>query len=137
MERTLTIFKPDSVAAGQAGAMLAQIEAAGFRVLGLKRLRLSPEQAESFYQVHRARPFFGGLVKFMTEGPVIVAALEAEQAVSRLRELMGATDPAKAAAGTLRKQFAGNIERNAIHGSDSAENANIEIAYFFAGNELI
>ncbi len=137
MERTLTIFKPDSVAAGKAGQMLGQIEAAGFRVLGLKRLRLSQIQAESFYQVHRERPFFSSLVKFMTEGPVIVAALEAEQAVTRLRELMGATDPAKAAAGTLRRQFASNIERNAIHGSDSAENARIEIAFFFAGSELI
>ncbi len=137
MERTLTIFKPDSVAAGKAGQMLGQIEAAGFRVLGLKRLRLSQIQAESFYQVHRERPFFSSLVKFMTEGPVIVAALEAEQAVTRLRELMGATDPAKAATGTLRRQFASNIERNAIHGSDSAENARIEIAFFFAGSELI
>ncbi len=137
MERTLTIFKPDSVAAGHAGQMLGQIEAAGFRLRGLKRLWLSPAQAESFYQVHRERPFFGGLVKFMTEGPVIVAALEAEQAVTRLRELMGATDPAKAAVGTLRKQFATNIERNAIHGSDSPENARIEIAFFFAGRELL
>ena len=137
IERTLTIIKPDGVAANQAATILGQIEKAGLQIIGLKRLRLSIPLAEAFYSVHRARGFFGDLVKFMTEGPVVIAALQGEGAISRLRELMGATDPAKAAAGTIRKQFAANIERNVIHGSDGPETAKNEIAFFFAESELL
>ncbi len=136
IERTLTIFKPDAVAASLTGTLLARLEKAGLKILGLKRLRLSAGQAEGFYAVHRQRPFFTSLVKFMTEGPVVVAVLEGESAIAKLRELIGATDPAKAAAGTIRKDFATSIERNAIHGSDAAETARFEIAYFFTGAEL-
>ncbi|MGH9533992.1 MAG: nucleoside-diphosphate kinase [Terriglobales bacterium] len=135
-EKTLTIVKPDGVAAHLTGAVLARLETAGLKILSLKRLRLSRAQAEAFYAVHRERGFFGDLVRFMTEGPVVVAALEGEGAIARLRELMGATDPAKAAMGTIRKDFAQNIERNVIHGSDSPETARQEIAFFFAGAEL-
>ncbi|HTR04779.1 MAG TPA: nucleoside-diphosphate kinase [Thermoanaerobaculia bacterium] len=137
MERTLTIFKPDSVAAGKAGAILAHLEKEGFRVVGLRRTRLAPEQARAFYAVHRERPFFQGLVTFMTEGPVVVAALERADAVAHLRKTMGATDSKKAEAGTVRQLYGTDIERNAIHGSDSAENAAREIAFFFSGAELI
>ena len=136
-ERTLTILKPDSVAAGKAGAILAQLEREGFRVLGLKKIRLAPEQARAFYSVHRERPFFEGLVRFMTEGPVVVAALERSEAVFHLRRTMGATDSKKAEPGTVRNLFGTDIERNAIHGSDSAENAAAEISFFFAASELI
>ena len=136
-ERTLTILKPDSVAAGKAGAILAQLEREGFRVIGLKKIRLAPEQARAFYSVHRERPFFEGLVRFMTEGPVVVAALERSEAVSHLRRTMGATDSKKAEPGTVRNLFGTDIERNAIHGSDSAENAAAEISFFFAASELI
>ncbi len=136
-ERTLTILKPDSVAAGKAGAILAQLEGAGFRILGLKKTRLAPEQARAFYAVHRERPFFEGLVRFMTEGPVVVAALERSDAVPQLRQTMGATDSKKAEAGTVRNLFGTDIERNAIHGSDSPENAAVEIAFFFAESELL
>jgi len=136
-ERTLTIFKPDAVDAGHSGAMLARLEEEGFRLLGLKKLRLSPEQARAFYAVHRDRPFFEGLVRFMTEGPVVAAALERENAVSRLREVMGATDSKKAAPGTLRNLFGTDIERNAIHGSDSADNAAKEVGFFFSEAELV
>lgn len=136
MERTLTIIKPDGVAANLTGAILARLEQSGFRLLALRRLRLDSAQAEGFYYVHRERPFFPDLVRFMTEGPVVVAALEGETAIARLRELMGATDPAKAAAGTIRKQYGQNIERNVIHGSDGPETARFEIGYFFAGREL-
>jgi nucleoside-diphosphate kinase len=136
-ERTLTIFKPDAVDAGHSGAMLARLEEEGFRLLGLKRLRLSPEQARSFYAVHRERPFFEGLVRFMTEGPVVAAALEHENAVARLREVMGATDSKKAEPGTLRNLYGTDIERNAIHGSDSPENAAKEVAFFFSEAELV
>jgi len=137
LERTLTIFKPDSVAAGKAGAILAHLEKEGFRVVGLRRTRLAPEQARAFYAVHRERPFFQGLVTFMTEGPVVVAALERADAVAHLRKTMGATDSKKAEAGTVRQLYGTDIERNAIHGSDSAENAAREIAFFFSGAELI
>ena len=137
MERTLTILKPDAVAAGHAGAILAHLEKEGFRLVGLKKLRLSPDQARAFYEVHRDRPFYGALVTFMTEGPVIVAALERAEAVPHLRKTMGATDSRKAEAGTVRQRFGTDIERNAIHGSDSAENAAREIAFFFSGAELI
>lgn len=137
IERTLTIVKPDGVAAACAGAILARLEREGFRVLGLKRLRLTQAQAESFYAVHRERGFFSSLVAFMTEGPVVVAALERDDAVSELRRIMGATDPAKAAEGTIRKQYATSIERNVIHGSDAPETARAEIAFFFAQSELL
>ncbi len=136
-QRTLTILKPDSVAAGKAGAILAHLEGEGFRLAGLKRIRLGPEQARAFYAVHRERPFFEGLVKFMTEGPVVVAALERADAVPHLRATMGATDSKKAEAGTVRNLYGTDIERNAIHGSDSPANAENEIAFFFAGAELI
>jgi nucleoside-diphosphate kinase len=137
LERTLTILKPDSVKAGKTGAILAHLEKEGFRIAGLRKTRLSPEQARTFYAVHRERPFYGALVAFMTEGPVVVAALEREQAVAHLRKTMGATDSRKAEPGTVRNLFGTDIERNAIHGSDSAENAAREIGFFFAEAELI
>ena len=135
-ERTLAIFKPDSVSAGRAGAILARLEQEGFRIRGLKRLRLAADQAQEFYAVHRERPFFEGLVTFMTEGPVVVAALERDEAVAHLRKTMGATDSRKADPGTIRNLHGTDIERNAIHGSDSAENAAREIAFFFTEGEL-
>ena len=137
MERTLTIVKPDAVAAGRAGAILALLEEEGFRFIGLRRVRLGPEQARAFYSVHRERPFFDALVRFMTEGPVVVAALERADAVAHLRKTMGATDSRKADAGTVRNLYGTDIERNAIHGSDSAENAAKEIAFFFGEAELL
>ena len=137
MERTLTILKPDSVAAGTAGAILAHLEKEGFRFLALRKTRLSAEQARAFYAVHRERPFFEALVRFMTEGPVIVAALQRADAVAHLRKAMGATDSRKAEAGTVRQLFGTDIERNAIHGSDSAENAANEIAFFFGEAEMV
>ena len=137
MERTLTIVKPDAVAAGRAGAILALLEKEGFRFIGLRRVRLGPELARAFYSVHRERPFFDALVRFMTEGPVVVAALQRADAVAHLRKTMGATDSRKADAGTVRNLYGTDIERNAIHGSDSAENAAKEIAFFFAEAELL
>ena len=137
IERTLTIFKPDSVSAARSGALLARLEEEGFGVRGLKRLRLAPEQARAFYAVHKERPFFDGLVRFMTEGPVVVAALERENAVAHLRKTMGATDSKKAEPGTLRNLYGTDIERNAIHGSDSPENAAKEVAFFFSEAELV
>jgi nucleoside-diphosphate kinase len=137
IERTFTILKPDSVAAGKVGAILAHLEKEGFRVAGLKRIRLSAEQARAFYAVHRERPFYEGLVRFMTEGAVIVAALERKDAIAHLRKTMGATDSKKAEAGTIRNLHGTDVERNAIHGSDSAENAVKEIAFFFSEAELI
>ena len=137
MERTLTILKPDAVAAGHAGDILAHLEKEGFRLVGVKKLRLSTDQARAFYEVHRERPFYSALVEFMTEGPVIVAALERSAAVTHLRKTMGATDSRKAEAGTVRQRFGTDIERNAIHGSDSVENAAREIAFFFSQAELI
>jgi nucleoside-diphosphate kinase len=136
-ERTLTIFKPDAVEVGHSGAMLARLEEEDFRVIGLKRMRLSPDQARAFYAIHRERPFFEGLVRFMTEGPVVVAALERENAVAHLRATMGATDSKKAERGTLRNLYGTDIERNAIHGSDSPENAVKEIGFFFSEAELV
>ena len=136
-ERTLTIVKPDAVSAGRAGAILARVEQEGFRILGLKRMRLSAEQARAFYAVHRERPFYDGLVQFMTEGPVVVAALERDNAVLHLRNTMGATDSKKAERGTLRNLYGTDIERNAVHGSDSAENAAREVAFFFGEAELV
>lgn len=135
--RTFTIIKPDSVEKGNFGRIISRIEAEGFRVLGIKKVALSDKQAQAFYAVHKERPFFGDLVRYMTSGPVYVAALEKENAVPSLRNLMGATDPTKADAGTIRKEFGESIERNAIHGSDSDENARIEIAFFFAESELV
>ena len=137
MQRTLTILKPDTVAAHRCGGIIDRLEREGFAILGVKRLHLEQAQAETFYEVHRERPFFGSLVKFMTEGPVWVMALAREDAVAHLRMAMGATDPAKAAPGTIRADFATSIERNAIHGSDSPENAAIELAFFFTGSELV
>ena len=135
--RTFTIVKPDSVEKGNFGKIISQVEAAGFRVIGIKKLALSERQAQAFYAVHKERPFYGDLVRYMTSGPVYVAALEKANAVADLRKLMGATDPAKADEGTIRKQFGESIERNAIHGSDSDENAKIEIGFFFAESELV
>jgi nucleoside-diphosphate kinase len=137
LERTLTIVKPDAVAAGKMGAILARLEQEEFRFLGLRRMRLTTEQARAFYAVHRERPFYDALVRFMTEGPVVVAALERKDAVAHLRHTMGATDSRKAEAGTIRNLFGTDIERNAVHGSDSRENAAKEIAFFFAEAELI
>jgi nucleoside-diphosphate kinase len=135
-ERTLSIVKPDAVAANRIGAVVAKLEEGGLRVVAQKMVRLSVEQARAFYAVHRERPFYNDLVKFMTEGPVVVQVLEGDNAVARNREIMGATDPAKAAEGTIRKLYATNIERNAVHGSDSADNARIEVGFFFAESEL-
>jgi nucleoside-diphosphate kinase len=136
LERTLSIIKPDAVAAGNAGRILTMIEEAGFRILALRMRRLTKEQAEGFYTVHRAKPFFPSLVKFMTEGPILVMALERENAIARLREVMGATNPANAAEGTVRKRFAQSIESNAMHGSDAPETATVELAYFFPAVDL-
>ena len=136
IQRTFSIIKPDAVAAGKAGKVLAVIEGAGFKILGLRMVRLAQAQAEAFYAVHKDRPFFGSLVKFMTEGPVIVMALEREDAVAKLREIMGATNPANAAEGTIRKLYADSIERNAIHGSDAPETAQEELHFFFTTLEL-
>jgi nucleoside-diphosphate kinase len=134
---TLAILKPDTVAAGNAGKVLAHLESKGFTIRGLRVMHLTEAQAQAFYAVHRERPFFGSLVTFMTEGPVIPVALERENAVAYLREVMGATDVAKAAEGTVRKLFGTSIERNAIHGSDSDENAAIELGFFFSRADLI
>jgi nucleoside-diphosphate kinase len=136
-ERTFSIIKPDAVAAGQAGQILAMIQEAGFKILAMRMTRLTEAQAREFYGVHSARPFFGGLVKFMTEGPIVVMALERENAIKGLREVMGATNPANAAEGTVRKRFAADIERNCIHGSDAPETAEQELRFFFSGADLL
>ena len=135
-QRTLCIVKPDAVEKRRAGAILARIEESGFRVLAMRMRHLTRAEAEGFYEVHRQRPFFGELVQFMTRSPVIVAVLEKDEAVTAWRDLMGATDPAKAAPNTIRKAFGSNVGENATHGSDSLENAQREIAYFFAGSEV-
>ncbi len=137
MERTLAIVKPDAVAQGHAGEIIATIEKNGFRILGMRMLKLTEAQAKGFYAVHKEKGFFSSLVKFMTEGPVIVMALEREDAIKKWRETMGATNPANAAEGTIRKRFAASIERNAVHGSDAPETARFELGYFFAGADLI
>jgi nucleoside-diphosphate kinase len=137
IERTLSILKPDALQSGVIGKILSKFEEAGLKPVGLKMIQLTQGEAEGFYAVHKARPFFGDLVKYMTSGPVIVQVLEGEGAVAKNREVMGATNPANAAAGTIRKLFAKSIEANSVHGSDSAENARIEIAYFFAETELV
>lgn len=136
LQKTFSIIKPDAVASGKAGKILALLEANGFRIVALRMTKLSQSQAEGFYAVHRERPFYGSLVKFMTEGPVIVMALEREDAVKKLREVMGATNPANAAEGTVRKLYAESIERNAIHGSDAPETAAEELKFFFNSVEL-
>jgi nucleoside-diphosphate kinase len=137
MERTFAIIKPDAVANRKAGQILARVEGAGFTVRAMRLQHLTKKEAEGFYAVHRERPFFGGLTEFMTSGPCILLALEAPDAIKAWRTTMGATDPAKAEAGTLRKDFGTSIERNATHGSDAPETAAFELGYFFRGFELI
>jgi nucleoside-diphosphate kinase len=137
IERTLAIIKPDAVERRLAGAILQRIEHAGFQIRAIRRIHLSKREAEGFYAVHRERPFFASLTAFMSSGPALVLVLEAADAIRQWRTLMGATDPAKADAGTLRKEFAESIERNATHGSDAPETAAYEIGYFFAGIDLI
>ena len=137
IERTLSIIKPDATRRNLTGKINACLEAAGLRIVAQKRLRLTQPQAEAFYAVHKERPFFRGLVAFMISGPVVVQVLEGDDAVAKNREAMGATDPKKAAAGTVRAQFAEDIEANSVHGSDSAENAATEISFFFAGTEIV
>ena len=136
-ERTFSIIKPDAVKAGNAGAILSRLEKAGFRLAALRLVALTPAEAEGFYHVHRARPFFASLCAFMSSGPCLTMVLERDGAIAELREIMGATDPAKAAPGTIRRDFATSIEANAIHGSDAPETAAFEISYFFPGIELV
>jgi nucleoside-diphosphate kinase len=136
MEQTLAILKPDSVRRNLIGQILTQIEASGLNIRALRRLALSRKQAEAFYDVHKERPFYVSLCDYMTSGPVVVAVLEGERAIERWRELMGATDPAKAAEGTIRKKFGQNIEQNATHGADAKETAAREVAFFFSAMEL-
>jgi nucleoside-diphosphate kinase len=137
VERTFSIIKPDATARHLTGAINAMIEQAGLRIVAQKRVRITREQSETFYAVHRARPFFGELVDFMVSGPVVVQVLEGENAIAKYRDLMGATDPAKAAAGTIRKAHANSIGENSVHGSDAVATAAQEIAQFFAGNEIV
>ncbi len=137
MERTLGIIKPDAVSKGYAGKILAIVEEKGFNIVGLKKIKLTKEKAEGFYYVHKDKPFFNSLTDFMSEGPIIVMVLEKENAIADWRKLMGATNPENAEEGTLRKMFAENIERNAVHGSDSPESARYEISYFFNALELV
>jgi nucleoside-diphosphate kinase len=137
VQRTLSIVKPDAVAKGATGEILARFERAGLRILALKKLRLSEEQARGFYAVHKARPFYKELVAFMSSGPIVVSVLEGKDAVAKNRELMGPTDSTKAAKGTIRGDFGTDIERNAVHGSDAAETARVEIAYFFNATEIL
>ncbi len=136
-ERTFSILKPDATRRNLTGKVNAVIEDAGLRIVAQRRIQMSRAQAETFYEVHKERPFFGELVEFMTSGPVVVQVLEGENAVARYREVMGATNPANAADGTIRKLFAESIEANSVHGSDSPENAAIEIAFFFSGIEIV
>ncbi len=137
IERTFSIIKPDATARNLTGAINAVIEKAGLRIVAQKRIKMSREQAETFYAVHRQRPFFGELVDFMISGPVIVQVLEGDNAVAAYRDLMGATDPGKAAPGTIRKLYAKSIGENSVHGSDAADTAQKEIAQFFSGNEIV
>ena len=137
IERTFSIIKPDAVAKNVIGGVTGKLEAAGLRVIASKMVRLTEVQARAFYAVHKDRPFYTDLVKFMTEGPVIVQVLEGENAIARNREVMGATNPANAAPGTIRKLFASSIEANTVHGSDSPDNAKVEIAYFFRSTEIV
>ena len=135
-ERTFSIIKPDAVKAGRTGEILARLEKAGFKLVAARLRHLTRREAEGFYHVHRQRPFFGSLVDFMSQGPCLTMVLEGDNAIGRLREVMGATDPAKAAPGTIRKDFATSIEANCIHGSDAVETARFEMGYFFPGIEL-
>ncbi len=137
LERTYAMIKPDAVAAGQTGQILALIEQNGFRIVAMRKLQMTQAQAESFYGVHKERPFFKSLVAFMTEGPFVALVLERENAVAMWREVMGATNPANATAGTVRKMFAASIERNCAHGSDAPETAAVEVGFFFSASELI
>jgi len=137
IERTLSIIKPDATARNQTGAVNALIEKAGLRIIAQKRLRWTQQQAEKFYEVHKARPFYADLVRFMTSGPIVVQVLEGENAIQKYRDVMGATDPAKADKGTIRKELAESIERNSVHGSDSAENAKLEISLNFKPEEIV
>jgi nucleoside-diphosphate kinase len=137
LERTFSIIKPDATRRNLTGAVNDRIEKAGLRIIAQKRIRMSRAEAEGFYAVHRERPFFKGLVQFMTSGPVVVQVLEGENAIAKYRKVMGATDPAKAAPGTIRKDFAESIEANSVHGSDSPENAKQEIAFFFPAGEIV
>ena len=137
VERTFSIIKPDATRRNLTGKVNARFEEKGLRIIAQKRIWMSRQQAEAFYAVHKARPFFDGLCAFMTSGPVVVQVLEGDNAIARNREIMGATNPANAAAGTIRKDFAESIEANSVHGSDSPENAAIEIGYFFAGSEIV
>ena len=136
MERTLALIKPDATANRQAGAIIQRIEQAGFRIRAMKMVRLTRAEAEGFYAVHRERSFFSSLTEFMSSGPIVALALEAPEAIKKWRTVMGVTDPAKADAGTIRKDFGTSIERNATHGSDAPETATFELGYFFAGMEL-
>jgi len=136
LERTFSILKPDATARNLTGAINAMIEQAGLRIVAQRRVRITREQAQAFYAVHRERPFFGELVDFMISGPVVVQVLEGDNAIAKYREVMGATDPAKAAPGTIRKDFAESIEANSVHGSDSPENAAQEIGFFFSESEI-
>ncbi len=137
VERTFSIIKPDATARNLTGAINALIEKAALRIVAQKRVRITRQQAQTFYAVHRERPFFGELVETMTAGPVVVQVLEGENAIAAYRDLMGATDPAKAAPGTIRKEFAESISKNSVHGSDAADTAQKEIAQFFAGKEIV
>ncbi len=137
IERTLSIIKPDATERNITGKIIAKLEDVGLRVVAQKRVRWSREQAEKFYEVHKERPFYGDLVAFMTSGPIVLQVLEGENAVAKNREIMGATNPADSAPGTIRAEFAENIERNSVHGSDSAENARVEIAQCFEDNEIV
>jgi nucleoside-diphosphate kinase len=137
VERTFSIIKPDAVARNLTGAVNAMIEQAGLRIIAQRRVRMSRADAEKFYEIHKARPFYGELVEFMTSGPVVVQVLQGENAVAKYREVMGATDPAKADAGTIRKVHAKSVGENSVHGSDSADNAKIEIAQFFADKDIV
>jgi nucleoside-diphosphate kinase len=137
LERTFSIIKPDATARNLTGAINAMIEQAGLRIIAQKRVHITRAQAEAFYAVHRERPFFGELVDFMVSGPVVVQVLEGDNAIAKYRDIMGATDPAKAAPGTIRKAHARSIGENSVHGSDSLENAGKEIAQFFAGNDIV
>jgi nucleoside-diphosphate kinase len=137
VERTFSILKPDATARNLTGEVNAVIEKAGLRIIAQRRIKMSREQAETFYAVHKARPFFGELVQFMTSGPVVVQVLEGENAIAKYREVMGATDPAKAAEGTIRKRFARSVGENTVHGSDAPDTAAQEIAQFFSGNDIV
>jgi nucleoside-diphosphate kinase len=137
IERTLSIVKPDAVARNLIGEILRKFEAAGLRIAATKLIRLTPERAQGFYAVHKARPFFQGLCDYMSSGPILVSVLEGENAIAKNREVMGATDPAKATPGTIRKEFGKDIEQNAVHGSDAAETAATEIAFFFRPDEIL